>query len=439
MSTYNGFVFVLDEPERAQQIKDAFEHFGDFTDTISTPDWRPKTVEICFISFDGENLDFAALGKRGRRVATNKDQIRFSSPMDLNSLPFDEVQKAIGARFRTHFIYSSSGLGGRVPPKTWAALIRCIKELRPEVAGGLDRLDEIRRSGERNYSSPHFDVIAEEKDAFGLALSIFKLDRRRAMSHLPVVDEDHPAPFLQEIERAELREDTMVLHDHGVFGDWIPDKRYVVGAVEFRKGDRRLTVVNVNRTKIERTLGVDLIYYHHHFNSFVMVQYKRMTVENDLTHVYRPNSDASYGAEIKRMRAFQSGNAGKAGPANPPAFRLDSNPFYFKLCRPVTYNLSSTDLIKGMYLALDYWELLLSSPMVRGPKGGIAIRYKNVGRYINNSLFIQLVQDGWVGSREDVSAAIGKLVRSGLEGNRSIFLAVSEKADSAMGVDERDY
>ncbi len=95
MSTYNGFVFVLDEPERAQQIKDAFEHFGDFTDTISTPDWRPKTVEICFISFDGENLDFAALGKRGRRVATNKDQIRFSSPMDLNSLPFDRLEELV--------------------------------------------------------------------------------------------------------------------------------------------------------------------------------------------------------------------------------------------------------------------------------------------------------------------------------------------------------
>jgi hypothetical protein len=46
--------------------------------------------------------------------------------------------------------------------------------------------------------------------------------------------------------------------------------------VEFQQGPRKLTVINVNRSGVEHALGVDLVYYNHEFDSYVLVQYKRM-------------------------------------------------------------------------------------------------------------------------------------------------------------------
>ncbi len=39
------------------------------------------------------------------------------------------------------------------------------------------------------------------------------------------------------------------------------------------EGAKTLTVVNVNRTSVERALGVDLLHYNHTYRSFVLVQY----------------------------------------------------------------------------------------------------------------------------------------------------------------------
>jgi hypothetical protein len=49
-----------------------------------------------------------------------------------------------------------------------------------------------------------------------------------------------------------------------------------------------------------------LIYYNHAYESFVMVQYKRMTRGNDERKEaeYRPTSDGSYKAELQRMVDF---------------------------------------------------------------------------------------------------------------------------------------
>ncbi len=90
------------------------------------------------------------------------------------------------------------------------------------------------------------------------------------------------------------------------------------------------TGVNANRTGIEKTLGVDLVYYHHSFDCFTMVQYKRMTGGEDQP-VYRPDSDASYSAEIERMKQFLTCRSNDS-PCDVSAYRIGENPFFFKLC-----------------------------------------------------------------------------------------------------------
>jgi hypothetical protein len=80
-------------------------------------------------------------------------------------------------------------------------------------------------------------------------------------------------------------------------------------------------------------------------------------------------------------------------------------------------------MIKGMYIPLDYWEMLLESPDITGPRGGKRITYDNVGRYFNNTLFIDLMQSGWIGSTSYDKAVISEVIRAAIAGDRSLILA----------------
>jgi hypothetical protein len=170
----------------------------------------------------------------------------------------------------------------------------------------------------------------------------------------------------------------------------------VVGAAEFVKEGHKLTIMNVNRHKIEETLGVDLLIYHHTYRSYVLIQYKRMTKDGD-SLTYRP-VDNSYSSEIQRMESFRKLTS-EPKLKCVSDFRLNNEFFYFKLCPAEIKEPLSTKMIPGMYLPLSYWRLLLSSIETSGRRGGRLFSYDNVKRYINNTLFTDLVQNGWVGSQ----------------------------------------
>jgi hypothetical protein len=81
-------------------------------------------------------------------------------------------------------------------------------------------------------------------------------------------------------------------------------------------------------------------------------------------------------------------------------------------------------LSKGIYIALDYWDVLAVSPDVRGPRGGIVFGYDTVKRYLTNSLFIPLVQRAWIGSTGVGSAELIRVVRDGADAGRSMMVAL---------------
>jgi hypothetical protein len=226
------------------------------------------------------------------------------------------------------------------------------------------------------------------------------------------------APFLEGLPEFTALEDRMIDYDAGVFGGWDLVQRGAIGTAEFSDGNRRLTVINVNRAGVEHALGVDLVYYTHDFDAYVLVQYKRMTPRSERSgYEFRP--DAQLRKELDRMRAILP-------PGEPSSvvgdFRLDDVGAYLKLCPSTVREAFSHELIRGMYLPLRYWDALIESPTVRGPKGGIVVDFDNVGRYLNNTLFIELVGSSWIGSRGATTNQITAVIRESLA-TRSLILA----------------
>jgi hypothetical protein len=433
---YGGFLIIFDEENR-RDVLEEYKYYGRFSDVLSAPDWKPKQIELCAISFDQGNCSSIALVTRGRRVATAKYRVEFHDFVDLDpTLSFRELEKNIESPLDKYFSFSSAGRGRRVPPKTWGAILNAIKTLRPESKKDIERLERIRGEARIQRSESVFEIVAQEKDAVGLALEIFGFNRKDGFHMIQKKIPPDPIPFLADLKEVGILEDHMLEHDARVFGNWSIFQDCQIGAVRFFKNNEYLTVMNVNRSKIENTLGVDLVYYQHKYKSYVMVQYKRLLKDDYGNFYYRP--DASFRKEVAKMNHFDNIlHKAKGGEKiNPAGYRLNIGPFYFKFCNSTSYNPTSTELLSGMYLPLEYWDILEKSGKLSGPKNGIRLTYENSDRHFNNTHFVNLVERGWIGSRIKTAYLISKIIKNSLQVKKSIILGMSSSKEDNKN-DER--
>jgi hypothetical protein len=150
--------------------------------------------------------------------------------------------------------------------------------------------------------------------------------------------------------------------------------------------------MNVNRTSIEGTLGVDLLYYNHVHEAFTLVQYKRLGDGG-----YYPSSDGSYSKELARMMEVEAGSSRMSEDARSlRGYRMHEGLCYLKFCDTVTFSPLSNSLITGLYVPLDYWNLV-SSVGPRTKRGAFLVDRTSLQRHLDNVIFCRLVADGWIG------------------------------------------
>ena len=402
-------VVLLDEhPDVGETLRE-FER-DSFT-TVVTRGFLDGRSAIVLIDFS-DGFEYVGRVERTRPVATRKDGLRCSDLVEIvEPVSFDELEAEMPAWYRSHLRYRT------LPEATGRETLKALARLRPGLALTIEALSQDRAT--REHASEPFETVAMEKDAVGVAMDVMGFDRS-ALTRW-TADRDDAMPYLVGLREVTLREDPMIVHDAGVFGDWEVVKRSAVGSVRFKSGDRSLTVINVNRSPIEETLGVDLIYYNEHFDAFVLVQYKRMLKRAQAGWVYRP--DANHDGEIERMAKIRSV---AADPLDALNYRLAPAACFFKLCESVVFDPDASRLLRGMYLPLDYVTACAAS--AKGIRGGSAYGYSTVPRHLNNTLFVQLVQDGWVGSAGTASDDLREFVEARVEDGRSMMLATGSGA-----------
>jgi hypothetical protein len=381
--------------------------------TVAGLEEAPAQPFLGLVGFEPGRIEAAALIERQQRVATRKHRLRVSAFIWFEALSTAELRDAMPASVR-RFLgegLQSKGTGSRA--------VETLRGLRPDVDSEIAALEaRLKRPPSRRRAGAA--TLVMEKDAVGVALGMAGMDRRPISEWIEPEEDGPAAHFLAHLPRASLREDQIINHDVGVFGDWEVVRRSAVGAVDFEQDGRRLTVINVNRLAPEESLGVDLIYYNRAYDAFVFVQYKRMrpeTVNGVEQAVYRPDSDHS--KQIAAMRGIGVGG----DTSTPGQFRLDARGCYFKLCAPETLDPYTTKLLKGMYLPLDLFELLMDSGGMAGTRGGIAFSYENVERRFDNTQFVKLVEAAWIGSHGDVTERLRPAVEFMIETGHSVLLA----------------
>ncbi len=172
-----------------------------------------------------------------------------------------------------------------------------------------------------------------------------------------------------------------------------------------------------------------------YFFSILLVQYKRMDGGEGRAG-YRPQSDSSHEKEITRMKAakFFLSTLPQITSSDANTFRLNSDPFFIKLCEARASIALDSGMVTGMYVPLALWEALLKSPAVVGPRGGIEVTWENCVRRLSNGEFTNLLRNGWIGSAQLHTEKLSEIIEAVLGSGRMLVFAATGRNSAS-----RDY
>lgn len=389
-----------------------------FTDALVMPKVGAD-LDLVLLSFDGETFSFAGLFTSANRAVTGKRRGKFEM---LEPLPAPLVVRTTLGRtkVRTKEIDAT----GQIEPTSVRddvakRLFDWMTERAPANISALDKLRRLREKMLASRSDPSYLTLSEQRDGIGLICDIAGLDRANILGSAALPSTEPPQSYVASLPGSNVPFDErqIIEHDMALFGNWTPKHPEYKGARVYSDGTTKVTLLCVDRSPIETTTGVDLIYHFDTFDSFVMVQYKRMS-----DGIYRP--EARCHEQVNCMAQTHGRLVSESQPVSEKDFRLSSNPFYFKICEgaiPIEHNES---LVEGMYFPIGQWQLILTDPSSRGPRDGVAISRKIAPRWLSNTEFIDIAKKGWIGTTQAAGRKwVRELVQQSLGGARSLILA----------------
>jgi hypothetical protein len=355
-------------------------------------------------------------------LVPRKKDLSYERPATINdfrriepSIEFERLYTRLGKRFADAL--------NEGPSKSDARSRRLIAALRAEAPYLSDRLDDlVSRISPAFPSGQAGEVRHHEKDGVNTLLRAFGQDHEILRESGTVSPNE---PYLMSLPD----ETGMIDYDSLHFRDWIgsdtdpPIPRLrkftppVVAARSFGRGDQKLIIYNANNGRVEDVNGVDLMYYNTYDKNFVMVQYKKFAPEES-NEVVRPD-DRLY-SQLARMKKIDD----KCSPGTSAAdIRLHAKPCFLKLCHQEN-PADSIDMIRGMYLSREHFELILNSPAGLGPRGGRRVNEITPSRHLDNNTFTWLLAYGWIGSCGTGSDFVREQVWKSLQQRGAVILGM---------------
>lgn len=411
---------LLSQFEKYQfELPNVYSEFSEPTKDFSYSRNLPLT---CFLINKSGYIFAVALGKRGISAGTALRKVNLRDVTFLkNPLSFDDVGTNVPRRLYRGVIsvFKNSGL---FTHKGFFAVIDSLVRLAPELESTFEKYSLHKYERIRSLTSNQRSALARQKEALNTALMIGGFERDEIQNWQPPEEADGPISFLDGLPQCRLREDQMIINDLGIFPEMKKIKETVFSSAIFEGKNKKLTVILANRLPLEEETGTDLIYYNETFNSFVLIQYKVLEKSGNEVVFRYPNQKLS--EEIQRMDEVLTKLSTIKKAANPNNFRLNDNPFFLKFCSRELLNPDDSALIPGMYLPLEFWKEIESSENYKGPGGGKLISYKNIGRYMDNTEFANMVSKAWIGTHIEQSKILEEIIKEIIQHGKSAMLAI---------------
>ena len=443
MPSKHGLWLPVADEGNADRFRDAINDKGKFTAVVTASEVRPRVAELCLVSLTGETADYLAISQAGQQIATDQKRLSVSRFVDLRELDLGEIRGRLLRRFRNRLALPAD-TAARIPPKTWENVLSAILAARPSTREQLDALREQIHEALTFQGHQEGGLEVFERDAVASAIQIWggPARRKRVLGSASADTGRAPAPFISRLQGVSLREDAQVIHDSATFPGMEVARRYQVGAVELdNEQGERLTILHCNRQPLEQTLGVDLIYYNHVYDSFILVQYKRMVEKGKSGPAYRPASDSNYESEMQRMAEVEQllQQAEVTARGIPNDFPLSTQPFFLKFCDTKAKAALDEGMVSGMYVPLQLWKDFIASADAKGKRGGVLVSWQNRPRNFNNSSFTGLLRSGWIGTSAGQSQALSEIIGKILEGQHMLIIAATSSGPSRVDYLRDDF
>lgn len=425
-SPIGGFLIAFDELQRGAFLKEVRDLENGFSDALSRDDWPVRQWEVCGLLFEPGQITHWALARKGNKVATGKVRVEFTE-VTPTSIQIDAVKDLMENASQVKVVSARSGSGGSITEPTWKSLKAAIGQLDAHSLSALERLERMKVQSRNHIVRPGMEVVAQQRDALGMALDAFDQTgqlRKRTLRSWVAPEGNMLTSFLDGLDGVRTIEDQLIARDAATLPGAEERRLTAVGAV-FSVGGRTLEVFNLNRTRVEHATGADLLYFHEQLNAWTLIQYKSMERDEgapDKNAIYRP--DTTFDSELQRMVDFREQTPDAwASQDGVNAYRLCGDGFFFKFCSRIQLEVLSDTLLPGMYLPREFLASVLDDLKLRGERGGRVVTFENTGRHLTNTLFAELLREGWIGTRGVSSEKIAKIVADALVANRSMSIA----------------
>jgi hypothetical protein len=400
--------------------------WGDLTKNSGTGRFRyvvestafTRTWRVALVIADSAVVG-AVVVRRYGRPGHGQDGLEFAAAEPFgNPCKWGRLVVAVPEVLRPHLGRED---GDPLPPKTGQAVEAALIDLAPGAGHALARIRQLILGPSPPGSRA--SLLREQRDAVALGLEMAGMDSRELLEGADGDTADLDAPFLQGWNQRRVSEAGMIRHDATSFDEWLSDYATHFDAAAFqdpRDPARRVTVFYADKEALEKQTGTDLLYYRHHRPGFILVQYKRMRARESgaFSAAYYP--DEQLHREISRYRGL---------PVSVPAttveeWRLTDDAYFIKLVRDDLRKPSENRLVRGMYLPLGLVDLLLKeSGEGRRPKGWST---KSVTTYLSNEEFLQLVKQGYIGTRGATTEHLKHVIQGSFDDGRGVVLTVDE-------------
>lgn len=438
---YSGY-FLAFEPGRTRKIAESLSYPGEASESFSAMDWEFERREIALLSLSPSehSIDAVVLMDRMHGSGgTGKLKMRMWSPVIVEEpIKPEEIAKAFPAADRL----CTAETFKRIPHEEWPLVLDAIRSLRPELAERLDALIALREP-QRGLTGDDQKILrlTEQRDALGLVLDIASLDRKAILREAKLSMVSTAQSVLDLLDAEPLQEQDLIRQDQAAFAGLLKDGECRGGRFD-GAGSREVRVYVYDKKPLETVLGIDLLIFLADFETYLLLQYKCMEPKSD-----DQGKTWSYLADAqlqKQIQAMDSAVAAMARLPSPAAtsmkdWRLTEEAFYFKFCETTRPDARDDALVAGITLSHSHLKHFLTLPEAKGKYSGIRIGYANCPRYLNNTQFVDLAREGWIGCGQRGFALISQVIAEGQSNGRAAMFAVIKGSGAKTAADRRKY
>ena len=370
---------------------------------------------------------------------TGKLKMRMWAPIFLaKAVRPDEISDVFPAAERM----CTAGTFKRIPSAEWPKVIEAVKRQRPNLADRLDALVKLREEKNRLTGNDAKVLrLTEQRDAIGLTLDIASLDRKTILREAHFEAVQSAKSVLDLLDAEPLHEQDIVRKDQLAFKGLLTDDG--MRSARFSGiGAREVRVHVYDKKPLETVLGIDLLIFMADYKSYLLLQYKCMEPKSDgegktWSYLVDPQLHKQLNAMDDAVDAIQRLPIPVS--ASMLDWRMSEEAFYFKFCETTSPDSRDDALISGLTLSHSHLKRFLQLPDSLVKPTGQRVGYANCARYLNNSQFVELAREGWIGCDARGYTLISQVIEEGQRAGRAAMFAVIEGSGAKTAQERRRF